>query len=347
MNLKKTLYLIIFAFCCLLTGCFSEIAAEPAAKGSLRVHFISVGQGNAVLAESDGHYMLVDGGDGSHSSKVISYLKEQGVKKLDYVISTHYDADHLSGILGAIKVFPTDLLLGPDYTTDTKLFSSYLKTQKELGLTSVHPASGDTYSLGSCNFTILAPNSTGYSDENDYSIALRLVCGSTSFLLTGDAGINSEEEMLRTGLTLNSDVYLTGHHGSSTSNSEDFLEAVSPSYAVISVGRGNPYGHPHREVLASLSARGISIFRTDTQGSILIESNGKDLTFNTQPDTQFEEHTSSSQDTCLPFIGNKNTKKFHRSDCSGLPKEHNRIYFKAAVEALNEGYEPCANCRPN
>lgn len=346
MKFKKILYFIIVTLCCLLCGCFSETDTNSGIDASLKVHFISVGQGNAVLAESGGHYMLIDGGDGSHSSKVISYLKEQGVKSLDYVIATHYDADHLSGILGAIQVFPTDILLDPDYTTDTRLFSSYCETKKTLGLTSVHPNPGDTYSLGSCHFTILAPNDTEYSDENDYSIALRLVCGSTSFLMTGDASTDSEEEMLDSGLTLNSDVYLTGHHGSSTSNSEDFLDAVSPSYAVISVGRDNSYGHPHREVMESLSARNIPVFRTDTQGTILVESDGKNLTFNTQPDTQFEEHTSSSQDTTLPFIGNKNTKKFHRSDCSGLPKEHNRIYFKTAEEAISEGYEPCSNCKP-
>lgn len=346
MKAKKLWYLIILTLCCLLTGCYANDDKATIPEGSLRVHFISVGQGNAVLAESDGHYMLIDGGDGSHSSKVISYLKEQGVKKLDYAIATHYDSDHLSGILGAIQVFPTTTLLDPDYTTDSKLFASYRKTKKELGLTCVHPVPGDTYSLGSCEFTILAPNSTGYSDENDYSIGLRLVCGSTSFLITGDAGIRSEEEMLLSGLTLKSDVYLTGHHGSSTSNSKAFLDAVNPSYAIISVGRDNSYGHPHREVLASLSAREIPVFRTDTQGTIVVESNGKELAFNTQPDTEFEEHLSSSLDTSLPFIGNKNTKKFHTSDCSGLPKERNRIYFKTAKEAIRENYTPCQNCNP-
>lgn len=344
----KVLFSFLLICCIFLNSCSP---AQPSGntinqKAALTVHFISVGQGNAVLAESDSHFMLIDGGDGSHSSKVISYLKECGVKKLDYVIATHYDSDHLSGILGAVQTFPTELLLDPDYETDSKLYASYIKQKAKLSLTSVHPVPGDTYQLGSCKFTILAPGSSDYSNENDYSIALRLVCGSTSFLMTGDAGKDSEEEMLSSRLPLKSDVYLAGHHGSSTSNSEAFLDAVQPSWAVISVGRDNSYGHPHKEVLEQFSERNIPVFRTDTQGTILAQSDGSTITFNLAPDTQYEEHKSSTQDTSLPFIANKNTGKFHSSDCSGLPKEANRIYFKTAEEALQEGYEPCKNCRP-
>lgn len=341
--------LLLLAGLLLLSGCspVSENARTVVPAGSgLSVHFISVGQGNAVLAESDGAYMLIDGGDGSHSSKMIRYLKDTGVEKLDYVIATHYDSDHLSGILGAMEVFPIDTLLDPDYETDSKLFASYLKKKEEKGLTSVHPVPGDSYSLGNSTFTIVAPQGSSYSDENDYSIAIRLTCGSTSFFMAGDAGINSEKEMLSSGLPLKSDVFLASHHGSSTANSDTFLDAVAPSCAVISVGRDNSYGHPHREVMESFSRRNIKVFRTDTQGTILAESDGSKITFNVQPDTQFDDHKASVQDTTLPFIANKNTGKFHRSDCSGLPKEANRIYFKTAAEALEEGYEPCKNCQP-
>lgn len=355
---KKQIFLIFLLLLSLLiSGCSADSLSKTSAPGSapqrsvssnaeLTVHYISVGQGNAILAESDGSYMLIDGGDGSHSSKVISYLKEQGVETLDYIIATHYDSDHLSGILGAIKNFSVGTLLDPDYETDSKLFASYVKEKKELGITSIHPVPGDTYSFGSSEFTVLAPGSSRYSDENDYSIAIRLTCGSNSFFLAGDAGIDSEKEMLRSGLTLKSDVYLASHHGSSTASSPALLDAVDPSYAVISVGRNNSYGHPHREVLAEFSARNIPVFRTDTQGTILAESDGKEITFNVNPDTQYEDHLLSTQDTSLPFIGNKNTRKFHRSDCSGLPKENNRVYFKSAADAITEGYDPCSNCHP-
>lgn len=352
---KKLFLFFIFLF--LLTGCSPSSAlqstpeaalppGETSSSGELSVHYISVGQGNAVLLESDGSYMLVDGGDRSHSSKVVSYLKEEKVEKLDYVITTHYDSDHLSGILGVIDVFPVDTLLDPDYEADSKLFASYIKKKAQKGISSIHPAPGTTYSFGSCEFTVLAPASSSYTDENDYSIAIRLTCGDTSFFMAGDAGIGSEEEMLASGLTLDSDVFLASHHGSSTSNSDALLDAVSPSYAVISVGRDNSYGHPHKEVMASLSKRGIPVFRTDTQGTILAESDGKTVRFNVKPDTWFEEHEANTEDTSLPFIGNKNTGKFHRSDCSGLPKESNRIYFKTAKEAREAGYEGCKTCNP-
>ena len=345
-QLKMQLLTLFLIACFLFTGCSVEIANPASSDASLSIHYISVGQGNAVLAESDGEFMLIDGGERSHSAKVISYLKEQNVETLDYVITTHYDSDHLSGVVGAIQNFSVGTLLDPDYETDSKLFSSYVKTKKSLGITSVHPTPGEIYRFGACDFTILAPNSDYYSDENEYSIAIRLTCGSTSFLLTGDASRDSEVEMLASGLSLESDVFLAGHHGSSTSNSEEFVKAVNPSYAVISVGRDNSYGHPHRETMALFSKMDIPVYRTDTQGTIIVESDGSELTFNTQPDTQFEEHEASTQDTSLPFIANKNTCKFHTSDCSGLPKEKNRIYFKTAKEALKEGYEPCKTCKP-
>lgn len=339
---KKLFLFLIVIF--LFTGCSPETAADG--EHHLTVHYISVGQGNAVLLESGDSYMLVDGADRSHSSKVISYLKEEGVKKLDYVITTHYDSDHLSGIVGVIDVFQVDTLLDPDYEADSKLFASYIKKKAEKEITSIHPVPGSTYSFGDCEFTVLAPASSSYADENDYSIAIRLTCGDTSFFMAGDAGIDSEEEMLASGLTLDSDVFLASHHGSSTANSDALLDALSPSYAVISVGRDNSYGHPHREVMASLSKRGIPVFRTDTQGTILAESDGKTIRFNVKPDTQFDDHEANTQDTSLPFIANKNTGKFHRSDCSGLPKENNRIYFKTAEEALEAGYEKCKTCKP-
>jgi hypothetical protein len=146
---------------------------------------------------------------------------------------------------------------------------------------------GTSYPLGEAEFTILAPNSDDYASLNDYSIANRIVFGSNSFIFTGDAEALSEEEILNNfnKRDLASDVFKLAHHGSSTSNTEDFLEAINPSYGIISCGQDNSYGHPHREIMAQLKARNILVFRTDLHGTIVINSDGKDISIETELDT--------------------------------------------------------------
>jgi competence protein ComEC len=131
--------------------------------------------------------------------------------------------------------------------------------------------------------TVLAPNSSGYEDSNDYSIVLKVVFGSTSFLLTGDAEAQSEREMVSAGRDLSASVLKIGHHGSGTSTSQAFLDKVNPRFAVISAGKDNKYGHPAQETMDRLKAMEIPVFRTDEQGTIVVTSNGRDITFNVKP----------------------------------------------------------------
>ena len=243
-------------------------------SGDFEVHFLDVGQGLSVLVRSGEHTLLYDGGDRDASSYVVSYLQRQNISSLDYVIASHYDADHLSGLIGALNNFSVDTVLGPDYVHDSKTYASFMKAVSLSGNTVEHPSVGDTYSLGSSSFTVLAPQKTG-SDSNNNSIVIRLVNGQNSFLLTGDAESGSEEEMCLTGLNLYSDVLCPGHHGSSSSTSALFLSYVQPEYAVISVGADNDYGHPHRETLQRLDDAGVSVYRTDQLGTIIAYSDGE------------------------------------------------------------------------
>lgn len=260
---------------------------QPPPGGTLTVDFLDVGQGLSVLVNSDGHYLLFDGGDRTASSFVVAYLKKQGVESLDYLIASHYDADHLNGLVGALNVFPTKTILAPDYETDTKVYQSFLRTAQEKGNTIVHPATGSTYQLGDAQFTILAPSSESYGDENDYSVVIRLTYGGSSFLITGDAGEKSELEMLDGGFTLKSDVLCLGHHGSSTASSAPFLKAVSPDFAVISCGTGNSYGHPHEETLERLKGTEAGLFRTDLQGTLRAVTDGETITWSAEPCNDF------------------------------------------------------------
>lgn len=255
--------------------------------GTLTVDFLDVGQGLSILVNADGHYLLYDGGDRTASSFVVAYLKKQGVEQLDYLIASHYDADHLNGLVGALNVFPTKCILAPDYTADTKIYRSFCQKAAETGTPIEHPSPGEVHALGDAQFTVLAPASASYSDENDYSIAIRLTYGDRSFLFTGDAGVESEAEMTAGGLTLRSDVLCPGHHGSSTASSSSFLEAVRPAFTVISSGAGNSYGHPHREALERLKKSGTSLFRTDLQGTVRAVTDGSALTWSAEPCDDF------------------------------------------------------------
>ena len=227
-------------------GSPTEEMAEPGEgqtpDGTLSVTFLDVGQGNAVLVEQGGAYMLIDGGNRDYSSFVVSYLKEQGVEELAYVIASHYDADHLNGVVGALHAFSCGQVLAPDYVTDTRVYESFERVLKEQDIALAYPAVGDTYTLGDASFTVVCPKAYDPKEDNDNSVGIRLVYGDTSFLICGDAGKAEEQVMLDSGVTLESDVYLASHHGSEGSSSEAFMRAVSPTAVVVSAGAGNSYG---------------------------------------------------------------------------------------------------------
>lgn len=329
------------------------------------VHVLDVGQGLSVLIESQGHYMLYDGGDSDKSSYVVSYLKQEGVSSLDYVVASHYDADHLNGVVGALNVFPAQTVWGPDYTTDTRVFQSFQSALTAKGLSCTQPAVGSTYSLGDAQIQVLAPSGSSYSDFNDYSIAIRVQDGDTSFLITGDAEASSEAEMASSGLNLDSDVYVMGHHGSGTSTSWDLLQAATPEYAVLSCGTGNSYGHPHVESMEKLQSMGIELLRTDLQGNIVASTDGTAITWNTspcndyrpgdandqsaQPQTATTDNTVSSagqnQETAATVYWTPGGKSYHNSrNCSTL-KRSKTILEGNLSDALAAGKDdPCNVC---
>lgn len=255
----------------------------PDEDTALEVHVLNVGQGLSVFLDCGDETLLYDGGDRSTSSFVVSYLQKQGIDRLDYVVVSHYDADHLAGVIGALNVFEVGTLIAPDYQTDTKLFSSFQQTVQDKELSVTSPVPGDAYSFGTGEFQILAPLGPSYENENDYSIVLRVCLGESSLLLTGDATENSEAEMLEHGAELQSDVLVVGHHGSAGSTSPEFLEAVAPSYAVISCGRDNGYGHPAERVMELLEEMKIPIYRTDLQETVIFTMTVQGVLFEKDP----------------------------------------------------------------
>jgi beta-lactamase superfamily II metal-dependent hydrolase len=248
----------------------------------VEVHFIDVGQGDAILIEAEDSAMLIDAGENNKGTVVTDYLETQNITKLDYVIGTHPHSDHIGGLDTVISSIEVDKVILPSATHTTATFEDLLDVLAENNLGITMAVAGDQYSLGPATFTVVAPNSLYYDDLNNYSVGIKLTFGDTSFLFTGDAGKLSEGEMLANGIDLSADVLKLSHHGSNTGNSDAFLEAVNPAYAMINVGADNDYGHPHAETLEAMLNHGIKVYRTDIQGTVVFTSDGKNISVNTQ-----------------------------------------------------------------
>lgn len=250
---------------------------------SMEVHFIDVGQGDAILVEIASSALLIDAGENHMASTVVNYLQKQGIEKLDYIIGTHPHSDHIGGLDYVINTFGADTILMPEAVHTTKTYEDVLEAIEDKGMKITLPRVGEEYRLGPASFSILAPNSSDYNDLNDYSVGIRLVYKNSEFLLVGDASIFSEQEMLQNGLDLTADVLKISHHGSEYSSCAEFLDAVSPTHAVISVGEDNEYGHPHEATLQALAERNISVYRTDKQQNVIFTTDGKTISVNTEP----------------------------------------------------------------
>jgi beta-lactamase superfamily II metal-dependent hydrolase len=261
----------------------NKVSMDTANRDNLvEVHFIDVGQGDAILIEAENSAMLIDAGENNKGTIVTDYLETQNIKKLDYVIGTHPHSDHIGGLDTVINSVAVDTVILPSATHTTDTFEDLLDALEENNLSITMATVGDEYNLGPATFTVIGPNSSTYDDLNNYSVGIKLTFGDNSFLFTGDAGKLSEEEMLENGIDLSADVLKLSHHGSNTGNGEAFLQAVNPTYAMICVGADNDYGHPHVETLEAMLNCGIKVYRTDVQGTVVFTSDGKNISVNTQ-----------------------------------------------------------------
>lgn len=370
-------FLVAFLICLLSMTVF----ADTASSNKLIVNYIDVGQGDSELIECNGKFMLVDAGERDKGTVVVNYLKSRGVEKLDYVVATHPHSDHIGGMAEVLNNFPVDSIIMPKLNNTTATYTNMLKVIQQKGIKAIEPKIGNSYKLGDSTFTIVGPKNYDTKNMNNDSVAFRLVYGNNSFIFCGDAEKEEESDIVASGQTLKSDVYKVSHHGSTTSSSSAFLNKVQPKYAVIEVGAGNSYGHPKEKTLEALSKIGATVYRTDLNGSIIITSDGKTLSFgdgsvdnsadangggDATPCTSqsvlknttgagsvngFGTATSTSvpQSVSITYVLNTNTHKIHKPNCrsvSQMKEKNKKTYVGKMADLISQGYSPCKICNP-
>ena len=270
------------------------------------VHFIDVGQGDAIFVDTPDYDFLIDAGD--RNSGVLEYLIAKGVEELDFVIGTHPHTDHIGGLIEVLQSIRVKEVIDPGIVHTTKTFEDYLTIIEEKDIKFTEGRVGEVRDLGNgIKFKIIHPENPSSTHLNNASIVVKLTVGEVSFLFTGDAEREAEQEILGRNYDLRSTVLKVGHHGSSTSTTDDFLNAINPEVAVIQVGEGNRYGHPSDDILKKLHNRNINIYRTDIHGTIIVSTNGRTYDVNASPYSYTSNAGGSDSQSALQDRVNINT----------------------------------------
>ena len=347
------------------TKAWATVTKDGGPARTLRAHFIDVGQGDSEFIElPDGRSLLIDGGPTDAGEKVLSYIKGLGYSRIDYVVATHPHEDHIGGLTTVISSLDVGELWAPDASANTRAFEGFLDAIESRGI-ETHGASGGKAigSGGAYSIQILGPQGGAqFDDLNDASAIVLVTYGQNRFLFTGDA----PSDLISRACGSHVDVLKVGHHGSGTSTNSGLVASLNPTYAVISYGTGNPYGHPTQEALDALS--GTTVYGTGANGTVTIESDGTNLSASAERDGTVVAGDAESSDSpgtpadaaatattaargdqgatggtdATVYVTNSG-KKYHREGCRRLKKSKIPMSLSDARDA---GYGPCSKCNP-
>jgi competence protein ComEC len=266
-------------------------------SANVTVHFIDVGQGDSIFIDTQNRDVLIDGGSASASQTVLDYLDNLNISLIHLVIATHAHEDHIGGLIAVLNSSITiEEVLVNNQTHTSATYTNFITLAQTRNLTVAQR--GQTFTLTeTANLTVYNPvQPLEFSELNDNSIVTKLQAGNTSFLFTGDAETPAEQSIIDAEVNLKSEVLKVGHHGSNTATSQAFLDLVDPSYAIISAGLDNKYGHPHNETIQKLLAKGVTIYGTYISGTIIASTDGTTIIFqdNPQPIPEFPSNLAST-----------------------------------------------------
>ncbi len=259
--------------------------ASTPPEGTLRVTVLDVGNADCILLQSGEKTALIDAGENNDEDEILTALKSTGATKLDYVIATHADADHIGGMDSVIRNIPIETFLmsfmPEGHTPTTRTYERMLEAMADCDVIPTEAEHGAVYPFGEATITILSGLSD-YTETNDQSVVCLVSHGEMDFLFMGDAGKEVEREILDAVPTLDVEVLKVGHHGSSTSGDGNFIRSVSPDIALITCGYNNSYNHPHSATLQTLKRNAVEVYRSDLNGEIVLASDGTTVTVETE-----------------------------------------------------------------
>ena len=301
-----------------------------------KIHFINTGNSDAILIENQGYFAMIDTGDTDDDVKVKSYLQKQGVKRLEYLVLTHYHADHIGGADTLLSDFEVGTTLVPNGDANTQVYRDYINALSHKGLKPSVPLEGAKFELGSATLTVYN-TAGGNRNENNNSLVVVYENGEDRALFTGDAEAEVENQLSIGHIEL----LKVGHHGSKTSSSPSFINQIQPEYAVILTGQPNQYGHPHQETLSLFESKGIPVYRTDEQGDIVFTSTGHGFETELSPGSYTPGQSSSNSNTSEPSSSTQDSSSGSTHYKDDNP---NGIYNQEST-APKESYKNCTLLR--
>ena len=298
--MKKIRIVLLIILCLLVVGCANpfvenddKTSISTFSGDTLRVNYIDVGQGDSIFIQlPNKETMLIDAGEAYEVDNVINYLNNLGITKIDYAVGTHPHTDHIGGLEEVINTFDIGSIYMPRASSTSKTYEDLLTTISNKGL-KVKTVKSGVVVLDDDNLKLefIAPNSDSYSELNNYSAVLKLTYLDNTFLFMGDAETLSEDEIT---CDVDADVIKVGHHGSDSSSGIEFVKKVSPEYAIIMVGEGNSYNHPYQSIIDRYQSVGAKVLRTDLDGNIVCDSDGKEVSCSGDKDSSSDSSSSAA-----------------------------------------------------
>ena len=311
-------------------------------KSGISVTMLDIGQGDAFVVQVNGLCIVIDTGE----KKFYEYLKQQldylDIDKIDVLIISHMDTDHMGAAQLLAQEFGISKVMMPSTPGNSTEYYKFMNYLDHNDVETIYVHNNDEYRFGKgCTLSILGVDLG--EDTNDSSIVMRFKYYKNTFLFTGDASASVLNKIMDAGQNIKADVLKIPHHGSDSSSPILFLKKTEAKYALISVGRDNSYGHPTENVIRRLDQLKTKVLRTDLDGTVTINGNGKKLTYYRKQviDWSAEERLKVDSGS---IIGNVNSKVYHNQDCLSLPMEKNRVYFSSTEDAEKAGYRKCGMC---